>query len=342
MTNCSYYVSREGLSLESGEQLEQFRLAYTISGNLKAEKTIWVCHALSGHSDVLEWWSGLFNEEGAINPNEYRIICVNLIGSCYGSSSPQDLEEPLKFLPVTIRDNVAAFEQLRNHLRIESIDILIGASLGGQTAVQWAANHPQLFKHLILVATNAVHSPFGKAFNEAQRLALKADLTFGLKTGGQEGLKAARAIAMISYRSLEDFGIKQSDNQPKTDGYRASSYLRYQGEKFCKRFNPHAYFYLTKMMDSHDLGRRRESIQSELNKITAKTLVVGVNSDLLFPYSEQQFLADNIKGACLGMIESSVGHDAFLIEYDQLNQLVRDFLFNDFKTYKPTVLKRTK
>lgn len=342
MTNCNYFVSRDGLSLESGESLEQFRLAYSIQGNLKAEKTVWVCHALSGNTNPLSWWSGLFSEDGAINPSEYRIICVNMLGSCYGSTSPAELDEPLTFPHITIKDNAKAFEQLRHHMNIEKVDLLIGASLGGQLAVQWAVNQPNLFEQLILVASNAQHSPYGIAFNEAQRMALKADITFGLKTGGQEGLKAARAIAMLSYRSYKDFTKKQSGNKESFNNFKSASYIAYQGEKFCNRFNPHSYATLTKVMDSHNIGRGEDGVVKALKKITSKTLVIGVDSDTLFPIEEQEFLANHIPNAVFGTISSTAGHDAFLIEYEQLNHFVKDFLCNDFKTYQPTVLKTIK
>src|SRR5690606_15395860 len=147
-----------------------------------------------------------------------------------------ELDSVFDFPLITIKDLVKAHVLLRNHLKIQTIDVLIGASLGGQQALEWAIEEPENIKELILIATNAEHSPFGKAFNETQRLALLADPTFGKPYGGFEGLKAARAIAMLSYRSYRDFEIKQQDKTGQLDGYNAPSYVKYQGEKFTQRF----------------------------------------------------------------------------------------------------------
>lgn len=339
MTNYNHYIHPEGLTLESGEELNELRIAYHVLGNPNADKTVWVCHALSGNSFVPEWWGGLFGEDKIFNFKDYKIVCANVIGSCYGSTGPDDFDNPKDFPLITIKDMVNAHIILRKHLQIELIDVLIGASLGGQQAVEWAISEQEVIKDLILVATNAVHSPLGKAFNETQRLALLADSSFGSKDGGYEGLKTARAIAMISYRSYEDFDQKQKDVESKIDDYRASSYVRYQGEKFQKRFKPAAYYTLSKAMDSHDVGRGRVSRKEALLKVKANTLVVGVNSDQLFPLSEQQFLERHIPDSQLGVINSPHGHDAFLINYDQLENIINDFLFNDFNGFKPTTLK---
>ena len=325
--------------LESGESLRSLRIAYIVSGNPNASETVWVCHALSGNANVQEWWPGLFGVNQIFDPQKYRTICANVVGSCYGTTGPEDEDNPSQFPLISIRDMVQAHELLRAHLNIDKIDVLIGASLGGQQALEWAITAPDAIKKLILIATNALHSPFGKAFNEAQRMALKADPTFGEKGGGAAGLEAARAVAMLSYRSYEDFTIKQSDPEAALDNFRASSYVQYQGKKFKDRFKASAYFTLSKSMDSHDVGRGRGDLKSALNEVKAKTLVVGVDSDLLFPLTEQEFLSNHIPDAGLGVIRSQYGHDAFLIEYEQLNNILNDFLFGEINRFKPTVLK---
>ena len=337
----NYYSFEHNFILESGATLENSVVAYSVYGNADAEKTIWVCHALSGNSLVPEWWGGLFGENKFFDFNEYRVICANMIGSCYGSTGPSD-EEAKTYPIITIKDVVKSLDALRNHLQIAQIDILIGASLGGQQALEWAILSPNKIKQLILIATNAVHSPFGRAFNESQRLALLADQSFGHTNGGREGLKAARAIAMLSYRSYSDFEIKQSETTVELKDFKAASYVRYQGEKFCQRFSPAAYFTLSKTMDSHDVGRGKESASAALSIIQAKTLVIGVDSDLLFPLKEQEYLAKHIPNASLGVIKSPYGHDAFLIEYEQLKKLLDDFINNDFNANKPTTFKSIK
>lgn len=337
-----YFLYPNTFKLESGESLEQIRIAYSVFGNPHAKETIWVCHALSGNSLVPEWWGGLFGVNKQFDFNDYRVICANILGSCYGSTGPDELDDPAQFPILTIRDIVNGLDLLREHLEIDKIDILIGASLGGQQALEWTIQHSNKVDKLILIATNAVHSPFGRAFNEAQRLAILSDPTFRTKNGGKDGLKAARAIAMLSYRSYQDFEIKQSDEANEIENHQASKYVRYQGEKFINRFKAGAYYTLSKVMDSHDVGRGRESRESALSSIKSKTLVIGVSSDLLFPLTEQRYLAEHIPEAELGIIESVHGHDAFLIEYEQLNQLIDDFINNDFNNNKPTTLKTIK
>lgn len=316
--------------LESGQKLEGISITYSDYGPRDAARTVWVCHALSGSSEVLEWWSGLVGTNQIFDPEKDRIICANVLGSCYGTTGAQDFENPLDFPLVTIKDIVKAHQLLADHIGLEKIDLLIGASLGGQQALEWAVTHTDFVKGLILIATNAFHSPYARAFNETQRLALQADQTFGQKNGGANGLKAARAIAMMSYRSYTDFSLKQSEKEQKTDDFKSASYVRYQGEKFVNRFNAYAYYYLSKAMDSHDVLRGRSgSYQSVLNEIKARTLVIGIDSDTLFPVEEQRFLQENIKESRFGLIESAHGHDSFLIDYEKLNGLIRDFLSHE-------------
>lgn len=337
----NFYQYDGVFGLESGAELNGLQIAYSLYGNPNADKTIWVCHALSGNSEVLDWWSGLFGEERFFQPSDYRIICANVLGGCYGTTGPSTAENPLSFPLITIKDMVKAHELLADQLGVGKIDLLIGASLGGQQALEWAITQPTRMEQLILIATNAVHSSMGRALNEAQRLAIEADLTFGLKGGGEFGLKAARAIAMLSYRSYEDFQLKQQDSPFTPEGYKGASYVRYQGEKFTQRFSAASYHTLTRAMDSHDILRGRRGSRAEVvAAVRARTLVVGIDSDALFPLDEQVFLANHIPNGELGLIHSAHGHDAFLIDYDQLESLIADFLWNEFKSYKPTSLKR--
>lgn len=335
------YQSGEEFKLESGHELRGIQITYSDNGPKKSGRVIWVCHALSGSSEVQTWWAGLVGEGKPFDPTVDRIICANVLGSCYGTTGPHEWERPLDFPAITVKDMVQAHDILAGHLKLQKIDVLIGASLGGQQALEWAITNPSRVQQLILIATNAVHSAYGRAFNEAQRLALRADQTFGQHHGGKAGLVAARAIAMLSYRSYTDFELKQSENELKSDGYKAASYVNYQGEKFIGRFNAYAYWYLSKAMDSHDILRGRTgSYQDVLQLIKARTLVIGINSDGLFPVSEQKFLAENIPNASFGLIESPHGHDSFLIDYLKLNKLIEDFVEQKKKVSAPTVLKR--
>lgn len=323
--------------LENGVKLPGFQLKYTTLGQLNKERdnVIWVCHALTGSSDFADWWHGLFSEGGPIDPNRYFIICANSLGGCYGSTGPLSVN-PITgtewfhdFPLITNRDVVQAFDRLRENLGIKKIHTLIGGSLGGQQVLEWAVQKPDVFERIIPVACNAFHSPWGIAINEAQRMAIAADPTWKDKDAraGAEGMKAARAIAMISFRSYEIYNKNQPEvASEKLEGYRAASYQKYQGAKLANRFNSFSYWALLNAMDSHHVGRGRGTAEEALSGIKAKTLVIGVSSDLLFPVAEQKFIASHIPGAQYKEIESPYGHDGFLVEFEQFRELVRKFL----------------
>jgi homoserine O-acetyltransferase/O-succinyltransferase len=323
--------------LESGEKLSSFQLKFTTAGNLNEERTnaVWVCHALTGSSDFTDWWGGLFSPNGPFDPSKHFIICANLLGGCYGSTGPLSNKADSSgayyhdFPVLTNRDVVRAFDLLRLELKIRKIHTIIGGSLGGQQVLEWAILQPQIFEHIIPIACNALHSPWGIAFNEAQRLAIEADPTWKQNDAraGMEGLKAARAIGMISYRHYNTYKETQSEKTPdKIDSYRAATYQRYQGEKLANRFNAFTYWLLSKMMDSHNVGRKRESIESALSQIQAKALVIGIESDILFPLQEQKYLSQHIPNATLEVLQSSYGHDGFLVEFDQLKTIISQYL----------------
>lgn len=331
------FKSDELVPLESGQLLQGFEIAYSTYGQLnpKKDNVVWVCHALTANAEVKDWWAGLTGEDCLFNEQDHFIVCANILGSCYGSTGPLSLnpETGTKFyynFPlVTVRDMVRLHQALAVHLGIEQIFLLAGGSLGGQQALEWAVTEPMKCKNLVVMATNAKHSPWGIAFNEAQRMAIEADSSWQEErdSAGQEGLKAARAIALLSYRNYKTFAKTQTETDTeKTDGFKASSYQQYQGTKLINRFNAFSYYTLTKAMDSHHLGRRRGELTSVLGTIRAKTLVVGLSSDILFPVAEQEFLARYIPGAEFSVIDSLYGHDGFLIETPTLARIIRSFL----------------
>ena len=326
--------------LESGATLPGFQLKYSTLGKLNADRSnvVWVCHALTGSADFTDWWSGLFNEGRFFDPRQYFIICANVLGGCYGSTGHLSLNPETgkpyyhTFPTLTNRDVVQAFDLLRQSLGIEQVHTLIGGSLGGQQVLEWAVQQPDVFQHIIPIATNAVHSPWGIAFNEAQRMAIEADATWkeNDQRAGTEGLKAARAIGMISYRYYDPYGQTQAEkSDEKIDDFRAATYQRYQGQKLANRFNAFTYYSLSKMMDSQNLGRNRGGIVAALKSIKARTLVVGIDSDILFPLSEQKFLTENIPNARLEVMTSLYGHDGFLVEFEQLSSHIKKFFLED-------------
>ncbi len=327
--------------LESGESLASFQLKFTTVGNLNEERTnvVWVCHALTGSSDFTDWWGGLFSPDGPFDPSTHFIICANMLGGCYGSTGPLT-NKPNSTRPyfhdfpvLTNRDAVRAFDLLRLELKIKQVHAIIGGSLGGQQVLEWAILQPALFQHTIPIACNAFFSPWGIAFNEAQRLAIEADPTWKENDvrAGIEGLKAARAMGMISYRHYNTYAETQNERgTDKIDEFRAATYQRYQGEKLANRFNAFTYWLFSKMMDSHNVGRRRAGVDGALKLIQAKTLVIGIETDILFPLHEQKYLAQHIPQATLEVIDSKYGHDGFLVEFDQLKKIIKHFLNKNY------------
>ncbi|MCW8898858.1 MAG: homoserine O-acetyltransferase [Flavobacteriales bacterium] len=326
---------KQKFQLESGRFLPEFQLTYTTLGKLNASKSnvVWITHALTANSNPEEWWSGLVGEDKIFNPEKYFIICANVLGSPYGSTNPLSINPDTgnkyyhNFPEITIRDIVKALDLLRQYLRIEKIHTLLGGSLGGQQAVEWAIQQPEFIQNLFLIATNAQHSPWGIAFNESQRLAIKADRTWFSYSddAGLKGMKAARAIALLSYRNYQTYKATQQDEHEKVADFKAVSYQNYQGEKLVNRFNAFSYWYLSKAMDSHNVGRIRGGIEAALARIKANTLVVAIDSDLLFPVCESKILAEGINNCQLSVVNSLYGHDGFLIETQQLATLFKNF-----------------
>jgi len=340
--NTQTFKYKKSFELESGHKLRELEIGFHTYGRLNKNKdnVVWVCHALTANSDVLDWWKGLFGKGSFFNPDEQFIVCANVLGSAYGTTSPLSINpitgQPyyLSFPQITVRDIVKAHQLLAEHLEISKIDVLIGGSLGGQQAVEWAITEPDFIRNLVLIATNARHSPWGIAFNESQRLAITADRTFyaGSPDGGQKGLKAARSIALLSYRSYKAYNISQQEEQDNlTDDFRASSYQNYQGQKLVNRFNAYSYWYLSKAMDSHNVGRNRDGVEKALGLIQARTLVIGIKSDVLFPIEEQQYLSNQIPESVFAEFESAYGHDGFLIETESLTNIIKSFFKTDVK-----------
>ncbi len=330
------FRSPEPLMLESGAVLPEIEVAYSLSGSLDAtgSNVVWVFHALTANCEPAAWWPSLVGAGKLLDPSRYLIVCANILGSCYGSTGPNDVDPRsgrrygLDFPLLTVRDMVQAHERLRQHLGLRRVHLGIGGSLGGQQLLEWAVSSPDLFDNLCLVATNARHSAWGIAFNEAQRMALLADPTFSQNApgAGRLGLRAARATAMLSYRNRSAYCRTQTDVDDKIDHFRASSYQAHQGDKLADRFCAHCYATLTRAMDSHNIGRGRGAVAEVLASIRSRALVVGVLSDILFPWQEQKLIADHIPGAALRLIDSVYGHDGFLVEGLAIAERLSQFL----------------
>ncbi len=335
--------------LENGQYLKDITIGYTTYGAINADKSnvVWICHALTANSDPAEWWPALVGSDCLYSEKDYFIVCANIIGSCYGSTNPLSCNDETGqqyfhlFPEITIRDMVKAHQLLAKHLNIKKIHTLIGGSLGGQQALEWAISESDAVDHLILLATNAAHSPWGIAFNESQRLAIYADRTYYSQyaDGGKKGLLAARSIALLSYRTYNVYSNSQKENHDsKLKNFNASTYQKYQGEKLANRFNAFSYVTLSKAMDSHNVGRNRESVEKALSQIKAKTLCIAIKSDILFPPMEQYFLSEHIPLSKYVEIESGYGHDGFLIETLAISLQIKTF-YRSIKQEKKTCLE---
>ena len=339
LTKTSLFHYDKPFALESGNIIPGFRLAYTILGNTEARdrNVVWIFHALTANSDPSEWWPGLVGEGKLFDPGKYFIICVNMPGSCYGSTGPLDINPETNtpwyhdFPFFTPRDMIRAYQHLKDYLGIQQIHIGIGGSMGGQQLLEWAIEEPGLFEFIIPIATNAEHSSWGRAFNASQRMCIEIDPGWKEKNehAGADGMKIARSIALISYRQYHTYRITQADDDNALQHFKSESYQRYQGEKLARRFNAFSYYVLTQGMDAHNVGRNRGGVAKALSSIRARTLSIGVDSDVLYPVTEQEFIATHIPGAEFTTIESMYGHDGFLLEFDTIEKLIKGYILKN-------------
>lgn len=333
-----YFNYPQPFVLECGDTLRGITVAYNTYGQLNDDKSnvVWICHALTANSNVAEWWTGIVGSNHVIDPAKYFIVCANILGSCYGSTGPLSIDnatgEPYyhNFPFITIRDMVQAHILLRRHLQIPSIFLLIGGSMGGYQALEWCIMETSIIRNMFLLATSATESAWGIATHTAQRLSIEADGTWLTTTAnaGAKGLKAARAIGMLTYRNYNIMVQMQSDSDTeKLDDFKASSYMEHQGEKLVIRFNAYSYWLLTKSMDSHHIARGRGGkIAPVLKNLSQRTLIIGISSDILCPLVEQEILASYIPNSNLIIIDSEYGHDGFMVESSIISQHLSSWL----------------
>jgi homoserine O-acetyltransferase len=337
-SNVKFRALRQPLTLECGSMLHRVHIAYHTYGTLNAEgsNVIWICHALTANSDVGSWWEDMLGVGKAFDPTRHYIICANVLGSCYGTTGPL-AANPATRLPyyhrfplVTPRDIALAHEMLRRELGIESIAVVVGGSVGAFQALEWCIECPDIVQSMVFIAGGVRATPWAVAINEAQRMAIDADPTFyhETSTAGAAGMAAARAMGMVSYRSYNAYNCTQADTDNDIlTNYKAMSYQRYQGDKLANRFNAHSYYRLLQMLDAHNICRSRDcSADDILNGIDIPVLVVAVDSDILFPPCEQEFMAQRIPNASYAVLNSIYGHDAFLIETRKLTQIIVPFM----------------
>ena len=335
------YRHNGDFELENGGRIEDLTIVFHSSDRPYVpghddRKVVWICHAFTANSDPQDWWPELVGPGKVIDPDKYFVASVNMLGSPYGTTSPASLkpgtDRPyyFDFPRITVRDIVNANILVRKHLGVEKIDLMIGGSIGGFQALEWMIMEPDVMKKALVSACGARVTPWVTAYNESQRMALEADPTFrecASLDGGKAGLSCARAIALISYRNYICYNETQSEADPdKMFADKVCSYQQYQGKKLINRFDAYSYYCLTYSLDSHNVGRGRGSVEEALKRIKADTVVVGINTDNLFPVEEQKFMATHIDGAMYVEINSKFGHDGFLIESGPLGNIIQQLL----------------
>lgn len=333
----SEYIYDKAFQFEDGTLFRGLKIAYHTSEReyRPGDKVVWVCHALTANSNPEEWWPQLVGPGKLIDTEKYFVVCSNMLGSPYGSSGPANIHEDgkpyfFRFPAVTVRDIVSSMIILRKHLGIEKIDFLLGSSIGGFQAMEWAVMEPEAIANAAFIACSPRATAWVTAYNESQRMALEADPTFRAcesLDGGKAGLRCARSIALISYRSYEGYNatqFEQSDDTMFAD--RAGSYQRYQGKKLADRFDAYSYWYLSRSVDSQNLGRGRGGLEKALARITVKPTVIAIDTDRLFPVEEMAAAASMIPGADFHVISSDFGHDGFLLEYEQITNILKEIL----------------
>lgn len=327
------HLSRE-LPLESGDSLRGARVAYRTWGEPRDE-AILICHALTGSADADDWWAGMFGNGRPYDPERDYIISANALGGCYGTTGPTspmpegDGWYGASFPDVTIRDMVRLQAELLNHLEVERLKLVIGGSMGGMQAMEFAFSYPGRVDGAVSIGAAAAQSAWGIAFSEPQRRAITGDPAFKRGRyqpgeGPETGLATARMIAMISYRSYANFESRFARRNSE-EGYEAQSYLQHQGKKLVDRFDANSYLRLMDAMDSHDLARGRGERTEVLSSLTTPVLTVGISSDVLFPPAEVRDLAHSLPHGRYATLHASQGHDAFLIETGSLGQIINGF-----------------
>jgi homoserine O-acetyltransferase len=323
-------LTTHNFSFEAGGTLDQLEIIFHTSERpyQQGDRVVWLCHALTANSDPLDWWPEMVGDGCCVNPDSDFVVCVNIFGSAYGTTGPRSIENPFSFPLFTVRDTARLFTLVREHLGIEQVDLLIGSSIGGFHALEWAIMEGNRIRHAAFIATAPRVSPWLTAWMEVQRMALEADPTFRAcesLDGGRKGLEAARAISLISYRSFDGYNLTQYETDDDClFASRAASYERYQGEKLVKRgFDAYSYYYLLHCVDSQNVGRHRGGVAAALAQIQAKSIVISITSDGLFPPCESREWAKYIPDAKYYEIESRFGHDGFLLETEQITQILK-------------------
>ena len=356
------YTHAEPFTFRGGQVLPGFSLRYETYGELNAarDNAIVVCHALSGdhhcagwHSPADRkpgWWNNLIGPGKAVDTRRFFVVCANVLGGCQGSTGPSSLNPGTgrpygaAFPPVTIPDMVRAQRLLLDHLGVAAVHAVIGGSMGGMLALQFAIEYPRLVRRVLAMATTGRESAQAIAFNEVGRQAIMQDPAwnrgdYALGEGPRVGLAIARMMAHITYLSDASmdrkFGRRKrraADTEPSAFDvqFEVEGYLRHQGQSFINRFDANTYLYITRALDQFDLEEAAGSLEAAFAPVEAETLIVGFTSDWLFPPEQNRALALALlragKRASYAELATDLGHDSFLLESEELYALVRGFL----------------
>ena len=309
----------EEFHLGCGAVLRDLRQAYFLDGALNEarDNLVVVFHALTGSSDAAgDWWEGVVGPGAAIDTDHYAVLCTNLLGSCYGTTGPADPERR-PFPPVSTRDMARLIHLLVQELEVESVSLAVGGSLGGMVALEWAASFPELTRTTLVFAAPAAHTADAIGWNHIQRRMIAA--------AGDDGLEIARMVAMMTYRTADEFAERFGRTRCDDGGYEVESYLSRHGEKLRERFDAHSYVSLLDSMDSHDVGRGRGGVEQALQRVGGRLIGVGIPGDRLYTEHDVRHWTQ-AANAEYREIHSIRGHDAFLLEADQVDLILRDAL----------------
>ena len=339
-------------ALEAGGHLPAVTVAYETWGALDADRSnaVLVLHALTGDSHAVGpveaghpspgWWEGIIGPGAPIDSDRYFVVCPNVLGGCQGttgpaSAAPDGLPYGSRFPLITIRDQVAVEVALADQMAIAQWSAVVGGSMGGMRALEWAIAHPERVRRAVIISVGAAASADEIALCSLQVRAIRADPAFAggdyYTTGTRPlaGLAIARGIGQISYRTASEFDTRfghaaQAEEDPLKGGrYAVESYLEHHGDKLGERFDPNSYIVLSEAMNSHDVGRGRGGIAAALATITAPVTLAGIVSDRLYPLALQEELARLIPTARpVTPISSPFGHDGFLLEVDQVGAVI--------------------
>ncbi len=365
MKHGHFFESRKPLKLDCGRSLANFRVAYQTWGELNSAKdnAVLVCHALSGDQFAAGshptnggrgWWDAVIGPGKALDTEKYFVICSNVLGGCMGTTGPSSPREPshknraiwgVDFPLITIADMVRAQKRLVEHLEIERLFAVIGGSMGGMQALEWAVSYPKSVRAAVGVATSYRHSAQNISFHEIGRQAVTADPNWrdgdyaSANTKPHRGLAVARMVAHITYLSeralARKFGRNLQDRADLSYGFGADfqveSYLRHQGSRFVERFDANSYLYITKAMDYFDLSRnRRKGLAGAFMGSPVKFCLLSFSGDWLFPTSEVKEVVRALNAAgcevSFAELESDRGHDAFLLREPEFHALLKGFL----------------